>query len=136
MCQCVQIGSFRSAFLPVRSGVSQGSVLGPLLFSMFINDLPEVLRYSQPHLFADDFQNYIQSDPDDASLAECVANLNRDLVSISAWAKSNKLMLNGSKLQAVLISDRRNSLILNDVFTLRKKSQLLIENKGFLRQYK
>lgn len=94
----------------------QGSVLGPLLFSLFINDLPDVLLHSHPHLFADDFQNYIQSDADDASLAVCVANLNQDLASISVWATRNKLLLNGPKLQAVLISDRRNSLVINDVF--------------------
>lgn len=113
--QCVQIEDGRSTFLPVRVGVPQGSVLGPLLFSMFINDLPDVLRHSRPHLFADDFQNYVQSLVDDSALAECVANLNEDLMSISSWAMRNKLLLNCSKLQAVLLSDRSASIVLNDV---------------------
>src|ERR1700761_7091395 len=113
--QCVQIGDYLSSSRSVRVGIPQGSVLGPLLFSLFINDLPDVLRYSQPHMFADDFQNYIQSCIDDGALADCVVRLNKDLASISNWALKNKLLLNRDKLQAILIKGNMNSVVLPDI---------------------
>ena len=56
--QCVLVNGCHSDFLQVSSGVPQGSVLGLVLFSAFINDLPGVLRYCVVHLFADDVQLY------------------------------------------------------------------------------
>ena len=52
--QCVRLNSAISDPLPVVSGVPQGSILGPILFLIFINDLPETLSSSHMLLFADD----------------------------------------------------------------------------------
>lgn len=86
LTKSVQIEGFLSSFLPIKFGILQGSVQGRLP----INDCC-VLRYSRPHMFADVFQNYIQSSVNDAALAECMANLNEDLVSITGWASRNEL---------------------------------------------
>ena len=52
--QCVQVNNATSDFLPVISGVPQGSILGSLLFVLFINDLPTNLKSTLSFLFADD----------------------------------------------------------------------------------
>ena len=51
---CVHLDNTSSALFPVKSGVPQGSIIGPLLFLIYINDLPECFNYASCHLFADD----------------------------------------------------------------------------------
>jgi hypothetical protein len=52
--QCVSAGEVLSGFLPVLRGVPQGTVLSPLLSTLFINDLCRVVQSSQYHIYADD----------------------------------------------------------------------------------
>ena len=52
--QTVTINNSTSEMLNIEVGVPQGSVLGPLLFSIYINDLPNSIRFCNSHLFADD----------------------------------------------------------------------------------
>ena len=91
---------------PLRrcSGVPQGSVLGPLLFSLFINDLPHVLRYCKYHLYADDFVIYYSGPFKDAS--EIIRKINEDLCNISRWAEDNGLTINAQKTQAMWLGSR------------------------------
>lgn len=94
-----------SSKLEVISGVPQGSVLGPILFSMYINDLPINLKFTDYHLYADDLQIY--SSDKRESLANLVDKLNIDIDAICTWALSNGFKLNTSKTQCILLSNKK-----------------------------
>jgi hypothetical protein len=73
-----------SDLLSVNVGVPQGSVLGPLIFSLFIIDLCRSVLKSNNHLYADDFQLYVGGRPCDVS--DCIHRLNVDLEAIFRWS--------------------------------------------------
>ena len=86
--QCVCLGNSRSTMLPVHSGVPQGSILGPLLFLVYINDLPEAISSATPLLFADDTKCVMPiKSPADNIL------LQRDIDSLYQWSSDWKLEL-------------------------------------------
>jgi hypothetical protein len=85
-------------------GVPPGSVLVPLLFLLYINDIKDVLRYSKLNLFADDTLFYIASD----TLDEAVNRMNDDLVHLFQWLSLNKLKLNEQKTKYMMITFKNN----------------------------
>lgn len=91
-----------SSLSHLARGVPQGSVLGPLLFSMFINDLPLYITHSKCHMFADDVQLLAASH--NKNFSELICKINDDLTRINGWALENELILNPSKTVAQLIS--------------------------------
>jgi hypothetical protein len=68
----------------VTYGVPQGSVLGPLLFISYINNVSKVIKYSRFHIYADDLQIYHSSNVSD--LQRCYDEINIDLQQIHEWA--------------------------------------------------
>ena len=87
-----------------RFGVPQGSNLGPLLFLIYINDIPNAL-FSKPRLFADD--TYLVIHAPNPSLLE--NSVNRELVNVYEWTKANKITVNPKKTSVLIIPPKATS---------------------------
>ena len=101
--QLVVVEGTCSSILPVLSGVPQGSVLGPLLFLIFINDVvTQISPGSSLSLFADDMAFYRPiCSTTDFSIVQC------DISSISTWIRNNFLSLQPAKCHAMMLTRRR-----------------------------
>ena len=82
----------------INCGVPQGSILGPLLFNIYVNDLSNAVTESCLHLFADDTTLYHSASSD----VDVNSILNADLCKISLWMRSNLLKLNSKKTTSML----------------------------------
>lgn len=98
----------RSRILSTTIGIAQGSVLGPLLFIIFVNDLSFLVRTKKEHIvkYADD-TNILLSGQNLQVLTE---NAQRFFDVVSCWFQSNKLILNKDKTKALLFRTRQSSV--------------------------
>ena len=104
--QFVSINGHSSSLTNIACGVPQGSVLGPLLFLIYINDLPNSSQFLSFFLFADDTNIYCDSD----NLQLLTKKINRELKNVKLWLDSNKLALNIEKTKFVLFHSLRRKL--------------------------
>ena len=104
--QYVHLNSINSSFRNISCGVPQGSVLGPLLFLLFINDMPLISSLVSYILYADDTTG-IFSSPSLDDLFQIAVN---ELNSLNDWFSSNKLLINSSKTNFVLFMTRQREL--------------------------
>ena len=103
--QLVKLGDKHSNVVNVPHGIPQGCILGPLLFIVFINDLPFHVTSSTIDLYADD--TTLTSCANYSSINRLEQNLNSSVAEIAKWAASNKLPINESKTKAILITGKR-----------------------------
>ena len=102
--QCVKINGEQSKFLTILAGVPQGSILGPLLFNIFINDFYFIIKNTNLHGFADDHTISTASD----TLEETIRILCQDANTAIDWLDKNDMIANPSKFQAILPSKTKN----------------------------
>jgi hypothetical protein len=102
-CQAVICDSSISSWRPKAQGVPQGSVLGPLLFSIFINNAPLMLSHNNYHLFADDL--IIYSHFSICNTMSTINNTNVDVSSLMRWAAVHGLSINPSKTKSIIIGN-------------------------------
>ena len=111
----------KTASYAVRCGVPQGSILGPFLFLIYINDLPNCLLTAAPRMFADD-TNITQS-------AKTLTNLKQaftpELSNLSCWLKANKLRLNVAKTELMIIGSRQRLSVQNEDVEIRIDDQII-----------
>lgn len=97
--QCVRMGNAVSPYRRITRGVPQGSVLGPTLFNLFLNDITCLTLNSKLLLYADDVVLYKTG----AHLEEIKAGIQSDLNLIDNWSTDNLLAVNPSKTKALLV---------------------------------
>ena len=103
--QKTKFKKYISAETTVTAGVPQGSILGPVLFICFTNDLPEKLSNCKIISYADDSQILVS-----AKSSKQIKNLLEGLISTAqAWYTANSLLINASKSEVMIISRRKRN---------------------------
>ncbi len=121
------IGEHESKWTSMTCGVPQGSILAPLLFSLYMLPLSQIMRKNQIayHSYADDTQIYLALSPNDYSpidsLCQCTDESN-------SWMSQNFFQLNKEKTEVITFGNKDEILKVNAYLTLGVK-QLKIESK-------
>ena len=114
--QFVKVNNVTSSLVDIEYGVPQGSILGPLLFLIYINDLPQATKFFI-RLFADD--TFLCAQDTEMLLLESTVNF--ELEKVYLWLAANKLTLNVSKSKFMIVSRKEK-------YTIKFLSKLMRRN--------
>ena len=117
-----------SGWEDVLNGVPQGSVIGPLLFSIMVYDIKEVITESEYHMYADDTQVYKRTSVN--LINQNIGMVNSDLDRISDFSKRNCLRINEKKSQLIIFGSRKMLNKLKDT----RLDNIQINNKNIARE--
>ena len=124
--QSVKINDTESFFQILLSAVPQGSILGPILFNLFMNDLFFFVKEAELANFADDNTIYLGS----KDLTELLEILRKECETAINWFKTNNMIVNSDKFQSMIVSSQKDQsksvLNINGVeFTIESSVKLL-----------
>ena len=112
--QLVRTESNISQIKSVNIGVPQGTVLGPILFLLYVNDLPSIITDALLSMYADD--SFLCSSA--FSIKEACNKLNSCLIHVSNWFKENRLLINTSKSHFMVIGTQSRIKNINETITI------------------
>ena len=122
--QRVKIGDKTSDWLEILFGVPQGSILGPILFNIFLNDLFCFVQETEICNFADDNTLYAC----DSTLERVISRLENDISKVNSWFKNNSMVANQDKFQVMFLGTKNPSEISLKVgsFVIHGQTQVLL----------
>ena len=114
--QCCNMNNQTSSFKIIKSFFPQGSILGPLLFKIFINDLPNCIENGHITMYADDTSSSTRVN----DMKDIETKVIPDLIKICDWLKANKLSLNALKTELMFLGSTRTLAIRTDSHLIRR----------------
>ena len=133
--QCVKVNNIYSHETLMSYGIPQGSVLGPILFTLYAQPLADIIKHHdlQYHLYADDSQLYKSVPINNMPLA--IENIEQCIVNVKTWMVLNKLQLNESKTELIMFGkpidiSKIHSPVLNTNNTAQIMSSTKVKNLG------
>ena len=111
--QTTRVGPSVSTALTVTHGVPQGSILGPVLFNLYLNDLPEVIEETEIDSYVDDTKLYLSISLKDIQVG--LSYISEDLKRVAEWCCSNSLLINPKKTKLIPFGVPQNLHRLPDI---------------------
>ena len=111
--QTTRVGPSVSTALTVTHGVPQGSILGPVLFNLYLNDLLEVIEETEIDSYVDDTKLYLSISLKDIQVG--LSHISEDLKQVAEWCCSNSLLINPKKTKFILFGVPQNLHCLPDI---------------------
>ena len=110
-----------------KYGIPQGTVLGPLLFSIFINDLPQILEHTTAFLFADDSILTITGYP--AEIPDIIQKIESDINLVFKWKEDNSLQLNSDKTECIVIGSPSHLKQIGSITILVNETEIISKER-------
>lgn len=108
--QFVQLGPYLSDTKSILSGVPQGSILGPFLFNIYVNDIVDIDDQAKFVIYADDTTLLFSA----TSPNHLIDQANRALIRLEEWSERNKLTVNANKTKAILFRPKNRNVFINE----------------------
>ena len=119
--QCCSVNGHTYSFKTISCGVPQGSILGPLLFIIYVNDLALCIENGHVTMYADD----TSSSNGVSTVEDITRNLIPDIKNVMDWLNANNLSLNVMKTGFILTGTTQNILTIGDLLAIRVQGQTI-----------